>query len=184
MRILALALLLVACGGKRLPELTLDDARLTADSRRLLADSEDEVAIATAGLQDAQAVLDRERDWRGEIADRLTGEDGSMRRALGQLADERVAVAKAAVEVARQRRALAEARLEMTRGDTVARHDLAVVDMEPIEKEVERARQRVAEAERAHADARAAAETQADAAWARWRELAKGGEPPLALFIP
>jgi len=177
-------MLLVACGGRRLPEVDLSDPRLTAESRRLMADAEDELAIALARWEDAEAVLERERAWRKTLDERLADADGGLRKALGEVADARVRTARQAVEVAEARHGVAVARLARTRADTLMRHDLAMVELEPLTREVQRAREAVAEAERALADTRAEAEALADAAWTRWRELSSGGEPPLTLFIP
>ena len=182
--LLALLLLPAVGCGRKVPELSISDVRLTPESRRLLADAEDEVAIAEGAWEDANAAVQRERVWRKELLDRLSDEDPTLRKAFTDLADARVEAARLAVDVADARSVLALARLERTRADSVVRHDLGLVELEPLTRDVERARERVDVAEKAAATARQEAELLADAAWTRWRTLSTDGAPPLALFVP
>jgi len=167
--------------------LNLRDPRLPIEARRWLADAEDEVAIARAHLDDAQARLDAHRAYRENVMARLedawakakdnpkaTGE--KAQQAFVTYADQRVKLFELELDLSKKALDLAIIRLTQARAETALRYDLAVYEMEPIIRKVELLRDEVAAIQRQVEEQRVNVETTADAVWKAFSDYVnKGG---------
>ena len=171
------------CRTTKVQRLDLRDSRLPVEARRWLADAEDEVAIARARLDDAEAGLDELEDYRDDLYDRCREiEQGShveaqvtwaeyLTDAFDDYAFERVLLKKLELEAAQKALDLARARLTLARAETAVRYDVAVYDLEPIALEVEALREDVAYAEREVEEQRAHVERTATEVWKAYTQF-------------
>lgn len=141
------------CGcGSRVARLSLHDYRLPVEARRWLADAEDEVSIAQAELDEADARLEEAEDFRTHVDREVeprwpsNAAANGARQKLQQLARDRIDLAEQERRTAELRFELAEARLVQTRAETAVRHDIANYDLEPINQSAATARAAVEEA--------------------------------------
>lgn len=160
--------LLVGC-AKAPKAIGIRDPRINEDHRAWLVDAEDEVAIATARIDDAAAARIAHRERHDQLLARVraAGADLGPWQALGR--------AREALADRQHRRAVArldhaEARLQLVRAEVAMGADLAVYDVEPLRAEVGRHRERLAGLVRDVERATAEAEDRADEAWSSWRQ--------------
>ncbi len=162
--------------GTKVPILSLRDPRLPAEARRWLADAEDEVAIARSRVDDAEKILEKQKDYGKSLKKRLkdtwateTGQAPAAGRKAWEIfetyAEERVALAKVELKAAKKSFDLARARLSQARAETAARYDVGVYDIEPIARKVEMLKNEVAAAWREAEDQRAVVEETAVKVW-------------------
>jgi len=173
----------VGCTRDKVQVLGLRDARLSIEARRWLADAEDEVAIAGARVDDAQARLERQRSHGEALVGRLrqlqrdsaTSEGTDLTRLFAELADQREALAVLHLRAARADLAYARARLTLTRAETAVRYDLAVYELDELVAEVDRLGEDVAAAERAVEDQQSQVDRTADAVWLAYTRFVDAG---------
>lgn len=181
------ALALSAGCGPRVERITLDDARLPLDARRWLADAEDEVAIATAGLDQAQDRLAGAYEFRDyverDVEPRWSGGATSARQRLEQLVDARLALARLEVNAAEARISLARVMLVRARAETAVRHDIAAYDLEPIVAATEEARAALNAAVRRIEDQRVAVDEATTGWWEAYGEYLAGGGDNSILWV-
>ncbi|MCB9729675.1 MAG: hypothetical protein H6746_14500 [Deltaproteobacteria bacterium] len=167
------AALLAGCGGG-VTMLRTDDPRLPVEARRWVADAEDGVLVARA-MRDRsagrlEATIERSHEL-GEEADELAQAGaGDAAEHLRQVAEARVALARDELRLAETEVAMAEARRAQINAQTAVRHDLAVYELEPLERATEAA---LAETrrQRAHLDQQRADLAQLTSAW--WESYAR-----------
>jgi uncharacterized protein (UPF0335 family) len=166
--------------------LSLSDERLPLEARRWLADAEDEVAIARAHAEESEADLDRMKGYRrsmifrledswGTSDDKAAAEGEEATYAFVKYADSRVDLVELELEAAEKIFKLAETRLTQARAETAVRYDLAVYDLEPIVREVERLKEEVAKITREIEEIRAEVDKAADVAWKAFHRYIKAG---------
>ncbi|RMG20131.1 MAG: hypothetical protein D6729_03525 [Deltaproteobacteria bacterium] len=177
-----LALLFLAAGcGQHVAYLSIHDPRLPPSAQKWVADAEDQVAVATAWLDEATATLAAVQAWRASVGS-LEWPGGPLAE-LTQMADKRVELAR--LEHAR---AQAELRLSMERrklvnAETAMRYDLGVYDLTPLRKETERLRTEARKLDDAIEEARRALEETTTAWWKAFRAYVAGGGKTEVLWI-
>jgi hypothetical protein len=141
--VVAVALLAAGC-GPRVARISLHDPRLPVEARRWLADAEDEVAIASVSLDDAEHQLEEARQFRDYAnALRWPGNAGTARQRLDVMVRNRIDLGNAEVNAATQRMNVANAQLVRARAETAVRHDIRAYDLEPITAAADAARQQL-----------------------------------------
>jgi hypothetical protein len=176
-------MLLAGCGGVR--HLSLSDPRLPVEARRWLADAEDEVAITTARVADAEKKLEKIEAYKKNVVSQLkkswnkgtASADGQKAwQAFNNYTETRVQLAEIILEAANESRRLAEMRLTQARAETAMRYDIAVYEIAPIVHEVEELRKSVAAYIKRVEAQRVKVEQSAGAAWKAFYQYAhKGG---------
>lgn len=141
--VMALCVAAAAC-APRAARISLHDPRLPLDARRWLADAEDEVAIAAVGLDEAQIGMDEAREFRRYAESlRWPGGGSNASQRLDRMVEERLSLARLEIDLANQRIALARANLVKARAETAVRHDIADYNLEPITAASDEARARL-----------------------------------------
>ena len=184
--LVVLIALSAACSGKQLPEvkqLSLRDPRLSLEARRWLADSEDEVVIARAGVEMAQARLMQIEDYKHTLTEEevfLPGPGNKanvdqVEQSLYAYVESELVLEEAQLSAAKKALELANARLTQVRAETAIRYDLAVYPMEPIVQHVEELKSEVATANGMLEDLRINVETRAAQLWRDYAKFVQQG---------
>lgn len=174
-----LALILVVAAGcaQNIERIDLHDETIPADARRLVADAEDSIAIARAKLDEAERELRETRTWRSELLDRdwPSGASSAVQK-LSRLADGRVKLARLRVERAAANVELARAKFELITAKTAIRNDLAVYDLEPLRKRVDREKAAFDELDRKFSEQRNEIAQLENEWWSAYASFAKEGD--------
>ncbi len=183
MRVVSIGLLsvLVGCGAGVAP-LDPRDPSLPPESQQWLAAAQDGVVAARAQRDGAAADLQRKRDW----AERITGVvdlDAQNNRRLEVLASAEVALAEARLAEAERVVTFAEAKLELAYAERSVHHDLGNYELEPIEQEVDAAREAVDVARQQSIEAARRLLEATDEFWASYAALAQGGGDTRTFWI-
>jgi hypothetical protein len=145
----ALAVAASAC-GPRVARLDLHDRRLPVEARRWLADAEDEVSIAQVELDEAEESLETAQEFKRYVDRHVnprwprSSSASGAREKLGQLARERITLARLELRAAEKQGDLARARLSLARAETAVRHDLRSYNLEPLKRAADGARAELA----------------------------------------
>jgi|GEM_PF-1126670 len=174
-----------ACGGVEL--LSIHDGRLPIESRRWVADAEDAVSVANAYLQEAEAKHRR----TSKLVDELEGQAKRISKAGGmQPSSKMLVMAKAQmayvdliVEHAEAELALAKAKQLLVNAETAMRHDINVYELEPLEEEVEKAREISVKLRRKVLSASLAAHKTSGQSWQTYAGWVKGGGDNKAFWL-
>ena len=185
------ALLAAAC-GPNIQRISLLDTRLPLEARRWLADSEDEVAIARAGLEDAMAELKRLRRYMGQMGQRIAvawatgkamGAGQKAVQAFEAYAARRLDMAERRSDAARINLKLALVRLHLAQAETAMRHDLAIYNIRPIVRDVDKQRAALVVLTRRVEELRTQVEGSFNALWVAYRQYVKAGGVTNALWL-
>lgn len=178
------------CGGVK--HLSLTDSRLPIEARRWLADAEDEVAITTARVVDAEKGLKKAEDYQEDVVKKLkkswtsgraASEGEKAWAAFNTYTLQKVQLAKAILESAETDKTLAELRLKQARAETAMRYDIAVYEIAPIVAEVEAQRKLVAASTKRVESHRIKLEKNAAVAWQSFYQYAQKGGITNALWF-
>ena len=178
------------CGGVK--NLSLTDARLPIEARRWLADAEDEVAITTARVIEAEKGLRKVEEYQENVVEKLRKSWTSGRAAsegekawvaFNNYTQQKVTLAKAILESAETDKTLAELRLKQARAETAMRYDIAVYEIAPIVAEVQAQRKLVAKSTKQVEAHRIKLEKTAAVAWQSFYQYAQKGGITNALWF-
>ena len=180
------SLFAVGCGSVNVKTISLRDNRLPIEARRWLADSEDEVAIATARVDDKSFRLYRLERYQDRMLKRVAndwnkgkaGAAESGKKAIAswkKLLGARLEFAKLEVTGAIRGLTLARLRLDQARAETAIRYDLAVYEIEKISRAVEAAREDVATTQHEIEKRRELVEKAQDEMWVNYRSFVMAG---------
>ncbi|MBN2529301.1 MAG: hypothetical protein JXR76_23135 [Deltaproteobacteria bacterium] len=174
------------CSKQKIPtveKLSLRDPRLSLDARRWLADAEDEVVIALAGLEMAEARVNRVETYKDMIGDEKVflpgpgnkGNVSQLEDSLDTYVEAQLMLEEAQLVAAKIGLELARARLTQVRAETAIRFDLAVYPMAPIVEQVETLKKELGAASSGLEDLRVKVETQAAQLWKNYANFVKQG---------
>ncbi len=184
-----LACIVVGCGGVK--HLSLTDARLPIEARRWLADAEDEVAITTARVVDAQKNLKKVENYQNNVIQKLrrlwtagkaAAEGEKAWAAFNDYTKQKVTLARTILDAANTDKMLAELRLKQARAETAMRYDTAVYEIAPIVAEVEEQKKLVAMSTKQVEAERVKLERTAAVAWKNFYQYAQRGGITNALW--
>lgn len=173
--LLGAVLVMLGC-TRRVEPIDLHDQTIPAEARQLVADAEDSIAIARAKRDEARRELEQTREWRRDLLERdWPSSADSVLSKLRELADARVELAELQLERAEEQIELAEAKYRLITAKTAIRQDLAIYDLEPLRKRVEREGTDVDELEGAISDKRSELARVEDDWWAKYAQWVEQG---------
>ena len=167
-----LAFALSACAQVVSP-LSPADPRLPSEAKQRIADAEDAVIIARGRAQDATQELSVAQK-RIALFERRPPQLGSAMSAARQLNSARLSLAELQRDYAQVEFDLSEARLALVYAQTSLRYDLAVYDLEPLNKSVDQLRARLQSLRSARKELGSELKKHRDAWWSAYQSLAKG----------
>jgi hypothetical protein len=187
---LVAVLTMSACAN--VERLSLNDSRLPLEARRWLADAEDEVAIRSAQVVDAERALAEmdayrdnllgqlERAWLGK---KKSSGSKSAFQAFVKYTDTRKELMSAQLDLAMEEYRLAEMRLTQVRAETAVQYDLDVYEMGPIIAKVQELRKGVANMTDVVEKKRIEMEKTAAAAWNTYASFVRSGGVSNAMWF-
>ena len=142
---LVVCTLLLACTTsctQTIQPLSLGDTRLPATAKQRIADAEDAVIIAHSRAEDAFLRLEEVKEKITSFETKPPQLDSAMASAR-QLNSTQLSLAELNLKYTTADVNLSKARLQLVYAQTSMRYDLAVYDLEPLEKAVEQQRARL-----------------------------------------
>lgn len=171
--------LTVGCGSA--PRVDVHDERLPLEARQWVGGADDAVAIAQAGLDQAQTERDELDRWKRQVranlarASALTAPLEALIAARDRLAERRVERARARLELARATR-------DLTHAQTAMRYDLAVYDLASLRTAVAASQAELERTGREVEEAVAARDEATAAFWSAYRMEVRNDPSVGALF--
>jgi len=176
--ILGAALGAAGCGGG-VQALDPKDTALPEETRQWIADAEDGVIAARARLSSARAELALVEAW-ADTARSVEWEQEAPKRALEQLAEARVELARRDVTYAESVLELSLRKYELANAERAVLHDLATYELEPLRLRTDAARDAAGKAREEYNKQRDTVQEATDAWWTAYASYVQGGGDTMA----